>query len=111
MLALYWRAWADARRYPYRACGVVAASSRDDAGAGRDHLPGTCGRGRGLTAPSCATPPRWRGNQPAPERLTSFYRRAGVPVTLTEFVGVWIDIPDRLQTRVGTRHTGLGSGA
>ena len=35
----------------------------------------------------------------------------GVPVTLDEFVGVWVDLPTHLQTRLGAAHAGLGTGA
>lgn len=112
MLALYWRAWADARADIHIAHGDggrIVAMMRALAGIG---LPGTRGRDARLDGAKLRNATSLAQETRNPERLTSFLQGVlGVPVTLAEFVGVWIDIPDRLQTRVGTRHTGLGSGA
>ena len=46
------------------------------------------------------------------ERLTGYLTDLlQVPVRLAEFVGHWMEIPDRLQTRLGQAFCGLGRGA
>lgn len=112
MLALYWRAWADARadiQIAHGTGGRVTAMMQAMAGIG---LPGTRGGDDRLDNAKLRHATSLAQDIRGPERLTAFLQSVlGVPVTLTEFVGVWIDIPDRLQTRVGTRHTRLGAGA
>jgi type VI secretion system protein ImpH len=48
----------------------------------------------------------------SPERLTAFLETVvGVPVSLEEFTGRWVDIPRHLQSRLGQAHVGLGTAA
>jgi type VI secretion system protein ImpH len=47
-----------------------------------------------------------------PERLTRYVADViGAPVALREFVGEWLEIPARLQSRLGRGHCGLGQSA
>lgn len=112
MLALYWRAWADARAGIHIAHddgGRVMAMLRAMAGIG---LPGTHGSDSWLDGASLGHATSLVQETRSPERLTRFLESVlEVPVTLAEFVGTWIDIPDHLQTRLGVRHHGLGTGA
>ncbi|WP_181870200.1 type VI secretion system baseplate subunit TssG [Paracoccus lutimaris] len=112
MLALYWRAWADARadiQIAHGEGGRVVAMMRAMTGIG---LPGTRGRDSRLDSAKLRHATSLAQETRSPERLTAFLQSVlGVPVSLSEFVGVWIDIPDHLQTRVGTRYTRLGTGA
>ena len=112
MLALYWRAWADARaeiQIAHGSGGRVVAMMRAMAGIG---LSGRGGKDSRLDGAKLRHATSLAQEARSPERLTAFLQSAlGVRVSLSEFVGVWIDIPDPLQTRVGTRYTRLGAGA
>ncbi|MCX7888224.1 MAG: type VI secretion system baseplate subunit TssG [Rhodobacteraceae bacterium] len=111
MLALYWRAWADARGEVQAELGTggrIAAMIDALAGIG---LPGTKG------APAIDAVRRRHASAlghevNGPERLTRLVADiVGAPVELVEFVGDWMEIPQGLQTRVGTAHARLGAGA
>ncbi len=112
MLALYWRAWADARAGIHIAHddgGRVVAMMRAMAGMG---LPGSRSDDSRLDGAKLRHATSLAQETRSPERLTTFLESVlGVPVTLVEFVGTWIDIPEHLQTRLGVRHHGLGTGA
>ena len=110
MLALYWRAWADAH--------PVIAAHRPGGGRAGAMLDALCGMG----LPGAATAePRGEtakrrhatalsGEVRGPDRLTRYLSDAiGVPVELREFVGRWTPIPPRLRTRLGRAHTALGA--
>ncbi len=114
MIALYWRAWGDARAEVQAELGsegrVQALISRM-AGIG---LPGMQPDG-----PSATLAPLKRRHATAlvndvqsPERLTRLLADyLGVPVSLREFVGEWLPIPAPLQTQLGRDHARLGQGA
>ncbi|WP_322867356.1 type VI secretion system baseplate subunit TssG [Aquicoccus sp. G2-2] len=112
MIALYWRAWAEARPDVHIAHGDggrIMALMRAMAGIG---LPGTWGQNEGLDGAKLHHATSLAHTVKNPERLTSFLETVvGVPVTLDEFIGVWIDLPVHLQTRLGAAHCGLGTGA
>ncbi|MEX5729115.1 type VI secretion system protein ImpH [Rhodovulum iodosum] len=112
MIALYWRAWADARpevQIAHGSGGGTGAMIRALAGVG---LPG--GECDGLRGDRHALRHATSLAQQVQgvERLTRYLSDViGAPVDLREFVGVWTPIPARLQTRLGQAHAGLGTGA
>ncbi|KMK65232.1 type VI secretion system baseplate subunit TssG [Puniceibacterium sp. IMCC21224] len=112
LIALYWRAWADARPEVHIAHGDggrVTAMMRSLAGLG---LPGTTTDDIRLDGAKLRHATSLALEARSPERLTAFLETVlGVPVALGEFQGVWIDIPQHLQSRLGMQHAGLGSGA
>lgn len=114
MIALYWRAWADARpevQAPQGSGGRARATLAALAGLG---LPGTGGRGDGAALGPLKTAQATSLGQEvrSPERLTGFLAEMlGVPVALSEFVGDWTDIPAGLQTGLGRAHAALGQSA
>ena len=111
-LALYWRSWAEARPDVHIARGEggrIMALMRALAGIG---LPGTWGANEGLDGAKLHHATSLAHTVKNPDRLTSFLETVvGVPVSLDEFVGVWVDLPEPLQTRLGAAHAGLGTGA
>ena len=112
MLSLYWRSWAEARPDVHIAHddgGRVIGLMRALAGIG---LPGTRGINESLDAAKLHHATSLAHHVKNPERLTSFLETVvGVPVELEEFVGVWVDLPEHLQSRLGAVHCGLGTGA
>jgi type VI secretion system protein ImpH len=114
MMALFYRAWADAQpavQVERGAGGRVRAMLGAMAGIG---LPGAGGGASGASldlvrlrqAAALATA------VDGPERLTSFISEAfRVPVVLKEFVASWLTLPAALQTRLGKAHAALGKGA
>ena len=112
MLAFYWRAWADARPEIHLAHddgGRVTAMLRSFAGLG---LPGTLTGDTRIDGAKLRHATSLFQNTHGPERLTSFVSTVlGIPVKLQEFVGVWMDIPEQLQTRLGSSYAGLGTEA
>ncbi len=112
MLSLYWRSWAEARPDVHIAHGDggrVIGLMRALAGIG---LPGTRGISEGLDAAKLHHATSLAHHVKNPERLTSFLETVvGVPVKMKEFLGVWVDLPEHLQTRLGAVHCGLGTGA
>ncbi len=111
MIALYWRAWADARPEVHIAHGDggrVSAMMRALAGMG---LPGTTSDDVRLDGAKLRHATSLALEARSPERLCAFLQTVlGVPVALSEYVGVWIDIPAHLQSRLGMQHAGLGTG-
>lgn len=112
LIALYWRAWADARpevNIAHGEGGRVTATMRALAGQG---LPGTRTGDIRLDGAKLRHATSLVMEARSPERLTAFMETVlGVPVKLAEYVGLWVDIPEPLQTRLGERHAGLGTGA
>lgn len=112
MIALYWRAWAEARpevQIAHGTGGRTGAMMRTLAGVG---LPGGGGitetRDRMTLRHGTSIARQVRGV----ERLTNYLSDVvGAPVGLREFIGVWTDIPRALQTRLGRTYAGLGTGA
>lgn len=113
MMALYWRAWADARpevQIEHGPAGRVQALVEALAGVA---LPGTKPK-----VPDAQTRLKLRhatalGRQvTSVERLTAYLTDVlEAPVTLVEFIGTWTEIPPRLQSRLGQRHAQLGRSA
>ena len=113
MMALYWRAWGDARpevQIEHEAAGRVRALVEALAGVA---LPGTKPR-----VPDAQTRLKTRhatalGRQVySVERLTAYLGDVlEAPVTLVEFLGTWTDIPPRLQSRLGQQHAQLSRSA
>ncbi len=112
LIALYWRAWADARpeiNIAHADGGRVTATMRALAGQG---MPGTTTGDIRLDGAKLRHATSLAMEARNPERLTAFLETVlGVPVQLSEFVGLWIEIPEHLQSRVGLQHAGLGVGA
>lgn len=116
LIALYWRAWADARPEVHIAHGTgenaggrVTAMMRSLAGVG---LPGAMTGDVRLDGAKLRHATSLALEARSPERLCAFLETVlGVPVTLGEFKGVWIDLPDHLQSRLNMQHMGLGTGA
>ncbi len=112
MLAFYWRAWADARpeiHLAYDNGGRVTAMLRSFAGLG---LPGTLTGDTRIDGAKLRHATSLFQNTHGPERLTSFISTVlGIPVTLHEFVGIWMAIPEQLQTQLGHSYAGLGTEA
>ena len=112
MLSLYWRSWAEARPDVHIAHGEggrIIGMMRALAGIG---LPGTHGLNEGLDGAKLHHATSLAHTVKNPERLTRFLETVvGVPVTLQEFIGVWVELPSHLQTRLGAAHCGLGTGA
>ena len=113
MMALYWRAWADARpevQIEHEAAGRVRALVEALAGVA---LPGTKPK-----APDAQTRLKLRHATSLGKQVTSVERLTGylgdlldAPVTLVEFLGSWTQIPPRLQSRLGLQHARLGQSA
>ncbi|SMP34736.1 type VI secretion system baseplate subunit TssG [Shimia sagamensis] len=112
VIALYWRAWADARADIHVAFGDggrVTALMRSLAGQG---LPGTVSLDHHLEGAKLRHATSLALQARSPERLTAFLETVvGVPVSLEEFTGRWVDIPKHLQSRLGQAHAGLGTAA
>lgn len=112
MMALYWRAWADARssvQVAHGDGGQVIAMMRALAGIG---LPGSRSDDPRIDNAKLRHATSLSQEVRGPDRLTSFLQSVlGVPVSLSEFVGVWLDIPDHLQTRINHSHNRLNDGA
>jgi type VI secretion system protein ImpH len=111
LMALYWRAWADARpeiEFAHGKTGRIPALLGTLAGTG---LPGSQGgedretaKKRHATSLALAAY--------GPERILGYLADvAGAPVRLLEFVGVWTEVPGELQTRLGRAHSQLGQSA
>ncbi len=112
MIALYWRAWADAQpqiQIAHGDGGPVTAMIRALSGIG---LPGTRTGDARLDGAKMQHATSLALEARSPERLTAFLGTVlGVSVALREFSGKWVGIPQPLQSRLGTRFAGLGTGA
>lgn len=111
MIALYYRAWADAHpevQVERPAGGRVRAMLEAMSGIG---LPGTRKQSDrfGIDAVRLRQAASLAHQAEGAERLTLFLEEAlRVPVRIREFVGSWMAIPPRLQTRTGQSHAVLG---
>lgn len=110
MIALYYRAWADAHpavQVERAVGGRVRAMLEAMAGIG---LPGT--QNIDLDAVKLRQAASLASQVDGPERLTLFLAEAfKVPVQIKEFIAAWITIPAGLQTRLAKAYAGLGRGA
>lgn len=112
MIALYWRAWAEAQsdiQVAHENGGRVSAVARALAGLG---LPGSASGDGQLDNAKLRQATSLAQDVQSPDRLAAFLQTVlDVPVTITEFVGRWIEIPAHLQTRLGRQYAALGTGA
>jgi len=110
MIALYYRAWADAHpavQVERSVGGRVRAMLEAMSGIG---LPGT--QDAELDTVRLRQAGSLANQVDGAERLTLFLATAfKVPVEIKEFVAAWITIPAALQSRVGKAHAALGGGA
>ncbi|TPI26986.1 type VI secretion system baseplate subunit TssG [Mesorhizobium sp. B3-2-1] len=110
MIALYYRAWADAHpavQVERSVGGRVRAMLEAMSGIG---LPGT--QDPELDTVRLRQAGSLASQVDGVERLTLFLATAfKVPVQVKEFVAAWTTIPTALQTRLGKAHAGLGRGA
>ncbi|BCM17240.1 type VI secretion system baseplate subunit TssG [Mesorhizobium sp. J8] len=110
MIALYYRAWADAHpavQVERSVGGRVRAMLEAMAGIG---LPGT--RDPELDTVRLRQAGSLANQVDGAERLTLFLATAfKVPVEIKEFVAAWITIPKALQSRIGKAYASLGGGA
>ncbi|RWG54169.1 MAG: type VI secretion system baseplate subunit TssG [Mesorhizobium sp.] len=110
MIALYYRAWADAHpavQVERSVGGRVRAMLEAMSGIG---LPGT--QDPELDAVRLRQAGSLASQVDGPERLTLFLATAfKVPVEIKEFVASWITIPAALQSQVGKAYAALGRGA
>ncbi|MER8677559.1 MULTISPECIES: type VI secretion system baseplate subunit TssG [unclassified Mesorhizobium] len=110
MIALYYRAWADAHPAVQVERGVggrVRSMLEAMAGIG---LPGT--QDAELDAVKLRQAASLASQVDGPERLTLFLAEAfKVPVVLKEFVGAWMTIPKALQSRLAGSYATLGRSA
>ncbi|TIP09389.1 type VI secretion system baseplate subunit TssG [Mesorhizobium sp.] len=110
MIALYYRAWADAHpavQVERAVGGRVRAMLEAMAGIG---LPGT--HNPDLDAVKLRQAASLASQVDGPERLTLFLAEAfKVPVQIKEFVATWMTIPATLQTRLARAFAVLGRGA
>ncbi|TIQ41106.1 MAG: type VI secretion system baseplate subunit TssG [Mesorhizobium sp.] len=110
MIALYYRAWADAHpavQVERSVGGRVRAMLEALAGIG---LPGT--QDPELDTVRLRQAASLANQVDGAERLTLFLATAfKVPVEIKEFVAAWITIPAALQSRVGKAYAALGRGA
>jgi len=108
-ISLYYRAWADTR-FEVQA---------ERLGGGRmlqifKVLSGvdTTGPASDLDPVKVKQTPALANQVRSPERLLNFLSEAiGERVRITEFIGLWTDIPTRLQSRLGGQHCRLGTSA
>ncbi len=111
LIGLYWRAWGDARAEVQvelgsggRVRAFTDALARLVAGAGARAGPEAALLRRHGTSVVSDTY--------GPERLTRLVAdHIGAPVELVELKGHWIEIPARLQSRLGQANATLGQGA
>jgi type VI secretion system protein ImpH len=114
MIALYWRAWGDAQPSVHLdrpGAGRIGATLAALAGIG---LPGQRSHGpaRDTEAFALDHAMRMAHAVQGPERLAApVADLLAAPVRVIEFVGAWITIPPRLQSRLGDAHARLGRGA
>lgn len=110
MIALFYRAWADAM--------PAVQVERSVGGRVREMLEALAGIGLpGMRTPDLDVVKLRQAASIAnqvdgPERLTLFLTDAfKVPVRLKEFVAAWLAVPAQLQTRLGGEHAALGRSA
>jgi type VI secretion system protein ImpH len=109
MLALYWRAWGDARPEVQAEHGERGRGQAMQAALGGIGLSGMCTRDAALKLRHATS---LGSNVHGPERLTRLVGDLlGMPVGLVEFTGHWMEIPTHLQTRISHSHAVLGKSA
>jgi type VI secretion system protein ImpH len=113
MMALYWRAWGDARpevQIEHEAASRVRALVETLAGVA---LPGTKPKVADTQTRLKLRHATALGRQVySVERLTAYLSDVvEAPVTLVEFFGTWTELPPRLQSRIGRQHARLGRSA
>lgn len=109
MLALYWRAWGDARPEVQAEHGERGRGQAMQAALAGIGLPGMDGRDTALKLRHATS---LGSDVHGAERLTRLLGDLlGMPVRLAEFVGHWMEIPAPLQTRIGRAHAVLGQSA
>ncbi|TPJ40055.1 type VI secretion system baseplate subunit TssG [Mesorhizobium sp. B2-6-5] len=110
IIALYYRAWADAHpavQVERTVGGRFRAMLAAMAGIG---LPGT--QNNDLDTVKLRQAASLASQVEGPERLTLFLAESfKVPVKIKEFIAVWTTIPASLQTRLAKAYAGLGRGA
>ena len=109
MLALYWRAWGDARPEVQAEHGERGRGQAMQAALAGIGLPGMGTRDAALKLRHATA---LGSDVQGPERLTRLAADLlEMPVRLVEFVGHWMEIPAHLQTRIGRSHAVLGQSA
>ncbi|MET0576464.1 MAG: type VI secretion system baseplate subunit TssG [Mesorhizobium sp.] len=112
MIALFYRAWADAHPgvQVERGGGRIRSMLEAMAGTG---LPGTHNsENPDLDAVKLRQAAALASQVDGPERLTLFVAEAfRVPVQLKEFVATWMTVPKALQSQLGKEHATLGRSA
>lgn len=110
MITLFWRAWGDAQmevQFAYDDGGRVGATFRALSGIAmpgqvEDHFSQETDKLRHGTSLA--------NEVYGVERLSNYLADIlGAPVCVQEFIGVWTDIPDALQSRLGRAYARLGS--
>lgn len=105
MISLFWRAWADAKmevQFAHDTGGRVGATFRTLAGI---ELPGQDGTDANKLRHGTSLASEVHGV----ERLASYLSDTlEAPVSIREFIGVWTEIPRRLQSRLGGDYARLG---
>lgn len=110
-IALYWRAWADHRPDVQAAHGggQSAALLRALAGIG---MPGVDKGAKHRNSVKIEHATSLALLVHGPQRLAGYLATvAGTDVAIREFVGVWTDLPSRLQSRLGSKSAQLGRSA
>ncbi len=112
MIAFFWRAWGDTRpevQIEHGTGGQVSALVRALAGVG---LPGTTTGTPARTSSKVKNATSLAALVHGPDRLLGYLKNVtGVSVTLVEFIGAWMQLPERLQSTLGGRHNRLGQTA
>jgi len=112
MIALYWRSWADAQLHVQAGRGDqgrVAIMLQAIAGMG---LPGTKTGDPKLDNAKLRHATSLTQQTDTPDRLAGFLETVlELPVSVVEYVGIWREIPEHLQSRLGGNYSGLGTGA
>ena len=112
MIALYWRAWADARPEVQLEHGPGDRTQAVLDTLAAVGLPGMKSGNRGELRLRQRHATSLGQEVHGVERLTRYVSDVvQAPVRLVEFVGAWIDLPERVQTRLGRAHAGLGTTA
>lgn len=109
MISFYWRAWADLRpevQMSHGTGGEVTNMIRALAGVRPTQ---TAGANIERSKAKLRHATSLFQQVQSPDRLTEYLATVtGQSVELTEFVGVWTDIPVRLQTKLGQKSSRLG---
>jgi len=110
LITLFWRAWADAQmevQFSHDNGGRVGALFRALAGVA---MPGQVDDSDNHDAYKQHHGTSLANECQGIERLTLYLSDTlGAPVSVKEFIGVWTDIPDALQSQLGNSYAMLGS--